>query len=192
MSDAHTEILAKGSNFIGLLKAIDTLHGAAARERVLELLPQELSTSLRLGTILVVGWYPVEWYAQLHAAIDRCLEGGPSMARQLSRTAVGADITSIHRFIIGMLSVETVFGQAHRVMGLYWKGGTIERLELARGRSRMRFTGWKGFTPLIWHDLMGGMEAVLDACGAKNGRCRTLDGGPDEGTETLEVEFRWT
>lgn len=192
MSDAHTKILCKGSNFIGLLKALDAQLGIAAREQVLELLPQEVSSSLRLGTVLAVGWYPAEWYAQLHASIDRCLGGGPALARKLAHAAVASDITTMHRFIINMLSVETAFGQAHRVMGLYWKGGSIERLVIERGRSRLRFVNWKGFTSLIWHDLMGGAEAVLDACGAKNGRCYAIDGNPEDGRETLEIECRWS
>lgn len=51
MSDTHTEILGKGCNFIGLLKALDAQHGVAVRERVLELLPQEVASSLRLGMV---------------------------------------------------------------------------------------------------------------------------------------------
>jgi hypothetical protein len=186
------EISAKGSNFIGVLRALEALHGADARELVLAAMPAQIAEPLRFGQVVVVGWYPVTWYAALHAAVDQCFHGGPSLARKLSHNATLADIGSLHRFIASMLSVETVFGQTHRLMGLYWKGGRIERVELASGRARVRFEGWPGFTPLIWEDLMGGMEAVLETCGASNSRVRASGRAPTDDTETLEIEVRWS
>ena len=192
MSGSRPEICAKGSNFTGLLKALEALHGADARERVFAELPEHVAEPLRFGQVVVVGWYPVTWYAELHAAVDRCFHEGAGLARKMSHYATSADIGSIHRFIASMLSVETVFGQTHRLMGLYWKGGRIERLEIAPGRARVRFEGWPGFTPLIWEDLMGGMEAVLETCGAQNGRIRAASGRTvSADTETLEIDVRW-
>ncbi|HKU38765.1 MAG TPA: hypothetical protein VJR89_11480 [Polyangiales bacterium] len=183
------EILAKGSNFVGLLKALEALNGTDARDRVLAALPETVAEPLRFGQVVAVGWYPVTWYAELHDAIERSFHRGPALARKLSHQATAADIGSIHRFIASMLSVETVFGQTHRLMGLYWKGGAIERLEIAAGRARVRFEGWHGFTALIWEDLMGGMEAVLETCGAKNGRCKPS--GRIDQVDTLEIDVRW-
>jgi hypothetical protein len=190
MAGPTPEITAKGSNFIGLLKALEALHGADARELVFAAMPEQIASPLRFGQVVVMGWYPVVWYAELHAAVDRCFHEGPNLARKLSHHATRADIGSIHRFIASMLSVETVFGQTHRLMSLYWKGGRIERLELAPGRARVRFEGWPGFTALIWEDLMGGMEAVLESCGATNGRCRASGRMDDAGT--LEIDVRWS
>lgn len=39
---------------------------------------------------------------------------------------------------------------------------------------------------------MGGMDAVLEACGAKNGRCRASGLNAGETADTLEIEARWT
>jgi hypothetical protein len=193
MSGIAPEITAKGSNFIGLLRALDALRGVEARERVLDAMPESMSSPIRLGQVVVMGWYPVAWYAELHAAVHRCFGEGPALARKLSHHATTADIGSIHRFIASMLSVQTVFGQTHRLMALYWKGGKIERLEITNGRARVRFMGWPGFTALIWEDLMGGMEAVLDNCGAKNGRCRAANVRVlNDMTETLEIDVRWS
>jgi hypothetical protein len=191
MSEAAAEICAKGSNFIGLLKALDAIHGLEARERVLAMLPDTVASPIRFGQIVVMGWYPVAWYAELHAAVDRCFNEGPGLARRLSHHATQSDIGSIHRFIASMLSVETVFGQTHRLMALYWKGGKIERLEISHGRAKVRFVGWPGFTPLIWEDLMGGMEAVLETCGAKNGRCRAVSSRGLTDLDTLVIDVRW-
>jgi hypothetical protein len=192
MPGTASEIHAKGSNFVGLLKALDDLHGLAARERVFDAMPEEVASALRFGQVVVMGWYPVDWYAQLHAALDHCFHGGPALARKLSYHSTRTDISGMHRFIASMLSVETVFGQSHRLMGLYWKGGTIERPEITPGRARVRFVGWTGFTPLIWEDIMGGMEAIAHACGPANARCRPSPRAPIEDTATLDIEVRWT
>jgi hypothetical protein len=193
MSDAAPEICCKGSNFIGLLRALDALKGLDARDRVLAAMPESASSPIRLGQVVMMGWYPVAWYAELHAAVHACFHEGPTMARKLSHHATTTDISSIHRFIASMLSVQTVFGQTHRLMGLYWKGGTIERLEITDGKARLRFHGWPGFSALIWEDLMGGIEAVLDSCGAKNGRVRPANVRMLSDTiETLEMDVRWS
>jgi hypothetical protein len=193
MSGRGTEICAKGSNFIGLLRALEVLEGPGARDRVLEQLPSAVATAIRDGQVVMMGWYPVEWYAELHAAVDRSFHHGPGLARKLSHHATAMDIGSIHRFIANMLSVETVFGQTHRLMALYWKGGKIERQEITKGRARMRFSGWSGFTVLIWEDIMGGIEAVLETCGARNGRVRAANSRPlTDVTDTLEMEVRWS
>src|SRR5262245_35297698 len=131
MSGATSEISAKGSNFVGLLKALEGLHGAEACERVFAELPEEIASPLRFGQVVVVGWYPVTWYAELHAAVDRCFHEGPSLARKLSHQAVRSDIGTLHRFIASLLSVETAFGQTHRLMRLYWRGGNIERVAIS-------------------------------------------------------------
>lgn len=194
MSDSASsafEVCSKGSNFIGLLRALEALEGAEAKNRVLAALPASVAEPIKFGQIVSVGWYPVEWYATLHATVDRCLHRGPLLARRMSQHSTKADVNSIHRFIASMLSVKTVFGQTHRLMGLYWKGGSIERLEITAGRARMRFENWRGFNEFIWEDIMGGIEAILDTCGAKNGRVRPAGKAPTSDTETLEMEVRW-
>lgn len=128
MSTSSPEILCKGSSFIGVLKALEALRGPGAREQILEHLPEEFAAGLRYGHLLVVGWYPVEWYAQLHSAIDASFHGDPLFARKLSHHATSSDIGSIYRQVISLLKIHTVFGQTPRIMGLYWKGGMIERL----------------------------------------------------------------
>src|SRR5262245_57643997 len=103
MSAHAAEIVAKGSSFLGVLKALEALRGTEARERVLGALQGEISEPLRYGQVLAMGWYPVTWYAELHAAIDRCLGEGPALARKLSHHATLADINSIYRFVAAML-----------------------------------------------------------------------------------------
>jgi hypothetical protein len=182
---------AKGSNFVGLLKAVEAQHGQDAIQRVIGRLPQELATAIGQGHVLAVGWYPVTWYAELHAAINRAFHGGPTGARTLGHQATIADFSGVHRLLASMLSVETVFGQTPRLMGLYWKGGTVERKELTQGQARLRFANWPGFSRLVWEDIMGSTEGILSFCGARGIRCRPV-GAMDDQQQTVEFELRWT
>ena len=189
MSQRPTDILAKGSNFLGLLKALNQTNAGTA-DRVLAALPREVGDALRYGHIVAVGWYPVRWYAELHAGVERVLSAGPSFARTLGHDATFADFTGIHRMIASVLTVETAFGQTPRLMALYWRGGKIERLELERGRSRIRFAGWHGFSRHVWEDIIGSTEAILELCGAKHIRCRAVNRLDD--ATTVDIELRWT
>ena len=186
---ASTECLAKGVNFQGLMRSLGELYGPDAVSECAKLLPAELGDALRYGQLVMIGWYPVKWYAELHSSIDRTLGGGPEVARRLARHAALRDFTTLYRLIVSLLSPETVAAHAHRLMGLYFRGGTAERLEVRPGLARVRFSGWKGFTGLIWEDVMGGTEAVLIACKAQNPRSRAL--GSLETAEQVELEVRW-
>jgi hypothetical protein len=190
MSGKKPLILAKGSNFTGLLRTAERLRGDNVRSEILQELPKEIASAILYGQIVAVGWYPVEWYAELHAAIGRTLKGGPELARSLGREATLADFKSLHRLVVAVLTVETVFAQAHRMMNLYWKGGTIERVQVGRGRGRLLFSGWPGFSRLIWEDIVGGVEAIMSLCQATHVHCRPL--GALEKADTIELEVRWS
>jgi hypothetical protein len=188
--DAPPAAQAKGSNFLGLFRALEHEHGTAAVARVKDALGGALASELGHGHVLAMGWYPAAWYAELHDAVARTLGSGPELARALGRRATLADFNTMHRLLASMLSVETVFGQTHRLMGLYWKGGTIEVAESIAGQARVRFSGWSGFSRLVWEDLMGSSEAVLQFCGAQNIRCRAT--GRFEDLQALDLDVRWT
>jgi hypothetical protein len=192
MSNTSKAVFAKGSNFIGLLAASEARFGADTRARVLAQLPSDAATALADNHVLAMGWYSVEWYAQLHAAIDRTFSGGAAAARALGHDATLADFTGMHRLIGSVLTVHTVFSQSHRLMGLYWRGGSIERLELTQSHVRLRFEGWPGFTLLVWEDIMGSLEALLEVCRAKHIRCRPVGSvAPSGPVESIEIEARW-
>lgn len=184
------ESQTKGSNFLGLLKAVVKFHGPLARADVLRAASGDLGAALREETLLAMSWYPARWYSDLHSAIDRALVGGPDFARTLGRTATLDDFNKLHRLVVSMLKPEAIFGQAHRLMGLYFKGGKIEMVEISPGRARMRFSGWPDFNRLVWEDLLGSIEGLLDVCGAKEPFCRPLQAL--ERPEVLDVVARWS
>jgi hypothetical protein len=180
----------KGSNFIGLLKAVVKLHGMPARDEVVRNSSGELAAALKHESILAMSWYPATWYAGLHTAVDAALSGGPEFARTLGRTTTLDDFTKLHRLLVSVLKPETVFGQAHRLVGLYFRGGTIELLEAGPGKARIRFAGWPEFNRLVWEDLLGSIEGVLDVCGGKKPVCRPVQAL--ERAETVDIIARWS
>jgi hypothetical protein len=181
------EASAKGSNFIGLLRALEDLRGTENARRCVAAVSPHVE-GLAYGQVVAVGWYPIAWYVALHAAIAETLGTGPELARQLGRAATLRDFTTIHRLVISLLSAETVAGHAPRLMALYFRGGTAQRVRVETGSARVRFDGWKGFSPLVWEDIMGGMEAVLTVVKARNPKARAL--GPLD-AESVEIEVRW-
>lgn len=184
------ESQTKGSNFLGLLRAVVKLHGPRARSDVLDSCAGELGAALREESLLAMSWYPAKWYSDLHSAIDYTLSGGPDFARALGKSATLDDFTKLHRLVVSMLKPETAFVHAPRLMGLYFRGGTIELTEITAGRARMRFADWNDFNRLVWEDLLGSIEGILDVCGAKKVTSRPVQAL--ERAETVDIISRWT
>lgn len=182
--------MAKGSNFIGLLNTVERMHDVQARLHVLSQLPPHIQSALKHGQVLAIGWYPVEWYAELHAAIDLVTGGGPEFARTLGSAATLADFGGMHRLVASMLSTETVFGQAHRLMSLYWRGGTVERVSVTKGRAQLKFDNWAGFSRLVWEDVLGSVEGILTFCGAKDIHARSTP--LRQNITAVQLELRWS
>lgn len=188
MAPIDPKVLAKGSNYIGLLRVAE-LAQPGIRPLIVQHLSGELASAIAYGQIVAVGWYPVQWYSELHAAIARAFGSGPELARRLGREAALEDFKTLHRLVLSMLTAQTVFGQAHRIMGLYWKGGEIELLGVSSQRGALRFAGWTGFSRLVWEDLMGSVEAVVGLCAARDVSCRAL--GAIDDTSGIDLEVRW-
>ena len=189
MASIDPKVLAKGSNYIGLLRVAEIAR-PGVRPLIVQHLSGELASAVAYGQIEAVGWYPVRWYSELHAAIARAFGGGPELARRLGREAALADFKTLHRLVLSMLTAQTVFGQAHRIMSLYWKGGEITLLNVSHQRGALRFSGWDGFSRLVWEDLMGSVEAIVSLCAAHDVNCRAL--GPIDDTGSVDLDVRWT
>jgi hypothetical protein len=184
------EVMARGSSFRGLLRAIEHRYGAATAERVLEELDGEAGSSLRFGQVIAVGWYPAIWYSELYASVERVLGGMPGRAAELGYQAVRDDFSTIHRMAVAMLTPEMLVPHAPRFLGFYYRGGQISAQLLGENRAEIALSGWKGFSRLVWYDLAGGCEAVLAACRAKHVRWKITNGGTDGSDMT--VLFEWT
>jgi hypothetical protein len=187
----YSSVLAKGSNFTGTIRSLERRKGNSATQAILAEAPARLRDAVRFGEIMVGGWYPVQWYAELHAAIRRSLRVTHDFARILARDSIIADFSTLHRPMVGMRPAETLLAQADRLMKLYWKGGTLESHVLHAGAARVRFAGWHGFDRGVWEDIAGSAEGILQICRAQEFQVHATRGGRD-GDSHLELELRWS
>lgn len=184
------EARTKGLNFRAFTASLERLHGKDAVNATLDAAPREVRDAVRLGQIIASGWYPIAWYRELHLAAQRTLNVGVELPRAIARDATNHDFNTIFRLALKMLSVETAFGQVHRLVTLYYEGGKAEKLSVRPGVGQVRFTGWVGFDRNIWEDLAASTEVVASLCGGKNVRKYVIAGGQD-GSESLDLELRW-
>lgn len=172
------------------MTALETLRGAEALRAAIAEAKGPAGDALRAGSIVSSGWYPAEWYVELHAAIHRSLKVGPEFSRALSKQATKADINSVYRFVLRFISPSTLLAQMPRVWGLYVQGATIELADRRDNAVRFLMLGLHGYSRAAWEDLAGGAEAVLECAGARDVRARITSGGKD-GDVNAEIEVFW-
>lgn len=178
----------KGTNFVGPLKALERLRGAAAHEAVLERLTGELGELLRTNALLVGGWYPTPWFGELLQTIVDVTGESPTFIQELSRSAVQQDHRTLFRAMRLVLSVDFALPTAMRLNRRYVSGGEIELLEGRTGHIHFRFTGFHGYTTLMWNEYIGGVEGTISAMGGTDVSSKVTDQSPG----TLSVIFRYT
>ena len=191
MRMAPKAVRAKGMAFRAFLATLERLRGADKVEETLAALPPEIGSALRLGEVVANGWYPVEWYRELHAAMNRaCNEVGFDLSRRIGFESTLADFKGIYRLLLRVVSSETLVKQAPRLFGIFFDGGEVAMLEVDKGFGVIEFTGWNGFDRAIWNDISGAVEGFLVARRAFDVRSRVLRGGGLDGT--LRLECRWS
>lgn len=184
------EAEAKGTNFVGALRSVEALRGPSARQAAIAAARGAAGEALRSNQIVPVGWYPVSWYVELHRAIDQATGGGVALAREIGAVTTTQDFTGIHRALIRLLSPRTVARHTHRLLQMYWRGGTVEVAEPRQDVISLRFAGWQGFEPAVWEDLAGSFEAVLAVVGASATRARVVGASAARADADIEVRFR--
>jgi len=186
-------VRAKGINFRSFASALRRIRGDVALSKALTLVPHDLGEAMRLGAITTVGWYPTEWYAQLHAAAQKACGEGAELARAIGHESITEDFrTGVHRLVAVTLSPGALFKLAQRIIGLYWDGaGRAVVEESEGGRALGRFEGFHGFNHDLWEDVVGASMGILELGGAKNVVPRVLAGGQD-GDAHMIFSARWT
>jgi hypothetical protein len=184
------EARAKGINFRSFLTVLARVRGEGALERTKALLPEDIRSALDLGAVVASGWYPIAWYRTLHAAMNTaCREPSTELSRTIGREASVEEFSGVYRFLLKVITPETLVSQAPRVFRMYFVGGEVRLTESTVGHGVLEFQHWKGFDRCVWADITGGVEGVLVARGASNVRSRVLAGGV---ADSLTVEYRWT
>jgi hypothetical protein len=183
------EIQAKGLTFASVLGALDDLRGPAFRQRVLDALPEESGSALKLGSVIASGWYPIRWYRELFkAALSE--SGDLDFAREIGRASVRREIKGVHRLLFKVISVDTLQQHGARFFKAYFHPTTVTTERVGPGVGRTRYSKCVGFDKNLWHEQLGCIEELLVQSGVKLPRIRIVaGGGEDDGF--AEFETRW-
>jgi hypothetical protein len=184
-------VRAKGIAFWSFLTTLERVRGTDDHQATLAELPREISEPLRNGEVVATGWYPIAWYRELHAAMNRaCRQEGFELSHRIGRDSALADFRGIYRLLLRVVSSEMLVSQAPRLFRLYFEGGNVAMAETGKGLGVIEFSGWHGFDRAMWSDVTGGIEGVLVARRAANVRHRVLSGGGAEAN--FKIEYRWS
>jgi hypothetical protein len=162
----------KGVAFHTFLQALAELRGKAAVEQTDAALPAELRDGLRLGRILRVGYYPLSQYSELHAAAHQALRGGAALARDIGRKATDIDTRGLLRFVLRLTSTELLMRHASKVWSSFARGSRISVQQVEPKRYVVRFEGLDGATELVFVELEGAIERLIELTGAQHPQVR--------------------
>jgi hypothetical protein len=180
----------KGLNLRTLLQSVRVICGQGIAEQMVHLLPSEVGDAVRYGRIVVGGWYPVGWYAAMHDAVQAAAGGGLELARALGRESTRADFRGPYRFFAIILTPQTMIVKAPKAFRMSWDTGTVTVVDARRGAARASFRGCAGWNQLLWHDMVGAIEALVEVGGGRTPRVAILGGGSD-GQDFMDVDLRW-
>ncbi len=177
----------KGQAFRSVLAALSKLEGREVHDRVMDVLPDEISKALRSGAIVAGGWYSIEWYAALYDAASQIC--GRPMGRELGRESARADLSGVYRFFTFILSPESLVARAPKIFAMVFEGAEAQAFDARRGHIGVEYGNCAGFTPDIWDDVRAGTEMIIERSGGKDVRSRVLAGGGN--ASMMRAEFDW-
>ena len=184
------ECRVKGQSFRAFLAALETLKGRVAVAAMTTVLPREIREAIERNAIVTSGWYPMSWYAALHAAARRACPGAVGLARQLGQEQMRAEMNGIYKFVLSFFKPSTIMRHSSRVFALYCQGGKLTVTEAGPTFARFVYEDCHGSDANVWDDVLGSMEALLEAMGARAVRSFVKSGGRD-GDPTMTMELRW-
>jgi hypothetical protein len=181
---------SKGLILRTLLQSVKALCGDSVAAKVVDRLPGELGQAVKNGGITAAGWYPVGWYTAIHVAMQEVTAGGPELARVLGRESTRADFRGPYRFFAIILTPQAMIAKAPKAFRMSWDTGTVRIPEARRGAARAEFRGCAEWNALLWQDMLGAVEALVEVGGGRNPRVEVLAGGGD-GEDFMDISFRW-
>jgi hypothetical protein len=181
----------KGVAFRSSIDAFKRVRGAVAFEAVRARLPPELADALDRGLILHSGWFPIEWYAGMFAAMRAATGEGPELLTLLGEVSVEIDFRGVYRALLRLLSPERLFARSTAIFSRYFSAGCYEVIESRAGFVRGRWVGCQGFDANLWAEVIGSSRRMLELAGAKGVVTQVVAGGRDA-DDFMEVTGTWT
>lgn len=188
---APAEVVAKGINFKTFVRVYGREHGPDAVARVAAALHCELGQILTEDRLVSRAFYPIAWYRELHRVARREVRAGPEFHRWMGREAVSHDFSGVYRALTFVLTPSLVMKMAPRTLGAYYRGAHMYVTDARSSFTRARWINCHGFDSAVWQDLLGGCEAILTACGARDVRIE-LEAGGGDGDDSAVATATWS
>jgi hypothetical protein len=191
--DARTSLVqpeVKGISFYNLSESVQRLRGDEALARLRAQAPRHVLEMIEARSFMAVGWYPLDWYRDLVKAALHATNEGNAFAKELGRESTLTDFRGIYRLLKFVLAPQALLARAPAVYDRYRRPGRLTVDEAREGFARVRFEGCVGFDESLWQVATGSCVAVLETCGARNVRTRTISGARDGHTDAV-FEGRW-
>lgn len=161
------DVRSKGTNIHGILAAVGRMHGEPARAAVRDAVRGEAGEAVRLGAVVSGGWYPVAWHDAVLVAVEETFPTRRFAIRELTYESVKNDFQTIFKVVSLVASPSFAMTNASKVMARYYDGGRVTVVEAREGFLHIRFDDYFGFTPRVWDDVHGGLEAIIDLMGVE-------------------------
>ena len=166
----------KGVAIRGTTRAIESLHGKAALERVRSTLPARIRD--QLDQVTPLEWYPVEISASIHLAVREVLGGGTwTVNHDLGRHAARQDFTGIYKAMIRAVQYDTVWDRLERAWKQYASSGEAKWFDRGPGTSKGYISGVGGYNAGMWSSIAGRCEGLLILSGARGASVSMVDPG---------------
>ncbi len=190
VANAAIENKVKGVAFRATMRALADVRGDDALNRSIARCRREVRDALRYQQVVVGGWYPISWYRELLAAIVEGEGGRKGIARELGRRGIELDLNGVYRTLFKLMKPGTLVSFFKLLFPRYYAHGRLTVEAESKGFLRVAVRDCRGFDHLMYLDLLGATERMIELTGVKNPRCRITSGGADHG-ETVVMEGTW-
>ena len=182
------EIRTKGSNITAMVAAIESVRGAELREKIIADVPGQGGDEIRAKSVIAAGWYPIGWYRDLLATIVKHADG--ALVRQLGRASTRANVSTIHKIFMRMISPHTLIKQGGRLFSSYFEGASVTIENVEGQTERIAWSDCHGFDRNCWQDQIGSTEELVTMSGAQVLRTKIVSGGQDRDAK-MTIELTW-
>ncbi len=160
-------------------------------DAVLEACSVELREGIQYRKLIATGWYPVEWYRELLAAmVDKSGRNADEFTRELGRRAAMQDINGVYKALLKLVKPATLLSLYSRLFSNYYSKGKLLVEADSRNYARIMLRDCEGFDHNMYVEILGSAEQYLELTGAMRVLVQLVSGGRD-GMSHATYEGRW-
>jgi hypothetical protein len=187
------EARIKGLALLDIIESLKNFKGSGTVEKLFAELPTDLRDKLQYKSIVRSGWYPIDSFRQLLAAIKKVTGGKRETLRELANLTIKNALTKgVYKLIRLVLSRKAILKRAPSFFNSYIDGSTMTITEVTTTHGRVQCKNCKGFNADLWETLIGSVCGVIEV---HEGRINAVKihagGGDNDDTIDFEVAFSW-